>query len=290
MVKSTVTHDVRAGGIGVTLIAILVVTQSILIQMLYRLGFSYPIELNFWARVGMLGLFVVHLCSDAILWDRLDLASLWQDTKRVLPLALVVAPLLNCASIFYNFGLSFATLSDSMILSTTTPVYAMLLGKLFLQDDVLWTYLLSGWFLCLGGTCLVALKAPHETASTGVDHHRLKGAAWLVASSIIFAVFSVVLRYDTTKNAENDPQEEESVAAENPQEIGILANEIVLVLRRIGTAYFSNRMTNSTVGQVQVVVLSQYIYPETVITIATNTGNTTVLFHTIFAVSNGARS
>ena len=35
------------------------------------------------------------------------------------------------------------------------PRYAMLLGKLFLKDDVLWTYLLAGWCLCLGGTCLV---------------------------------------------------------------------------------------------------------------------------------------
>ena len=135
----------------------------------------------------------------------------------MLPLAFVIAPLLNAAAIFFNKGLSLAPVSDGMILSTTTPVYTMLFAKLFLNkgDDVLWTYLLGGWLFCMSGTCLVALLPGQSDQENGVvggrASDRLVGVLWFVVSSVIFAVFSVVLRYDTTKVPESGDH------AENPQ-------------------------------------------------------------------------
>ena len=99
----------------------------------------------------------------------------------------------------------------------------MLLAKLFLQDDdVLWTYLLGGWMFCMSGTCLVALlpagDGQHLDQQSGVvggrASDRLIGALWFVISSIIFAVFSVVIRYDTTKVLSDESAEENP---ENPQ-------------------------------------------------------------------------
>lgn len=66
------THDLRAGGMGVLQIAFMIVIDSITIQMLFNLGYSYPMELNFMERLGQIPLVLVHLCTDAIFHNRLS--------------------------------------------------------------------------------------------------------------------------------------------------------------------------------------------------------------------------
>ena len=181
------------GSCGVFQISVITVVQAILVHILFQLGFSFPMEINFWQRLGTSILFFVHLSTDGIVQNRLSIISLWEDSKRVLPTAVAVAPLLNVVSICFYLGLSKATVSDAMILSTATPVYTMVLSKFFLPDFMSWSYLLAGWALCALGTVIVGLvevprrsePRPDQMFLNLVSVDRMQGVGWLVISSML---------------------------------------------------------------------------------------------------------
>lgn len=109
--------------------------------------------------MGSIVLVFVHLGTDGLTYKRTSMQALAQDTARVLPLAAIAGPFLVASNVCLDWGLTLTIITDAMILSTGTPLFAMSLGKIFLSDDVLWTYLLIGWMLCVGGTFLVGYSA-----------------------------------------------------------------------------------------------------------------------------------
>ena len=52
MAKTAPTKDIRAGTFGVLQVALVIVVESVLFKMIFNLGYSYPLECNFWERVG----------------------------------------------------------------------------------------------------------------------------------------------------------------------------------------------------------------------------------------------
>ena len=75
----------------------------------------------------------------------------------------------------------------------------------------------------MSGTCLVALLPAGGRIDQrggvvgGRASDRLIGALWFLISSLIFAVFSVVIRYDTTKVLSDESARDNAENPENPQ-------------------------------------------------------------------------
>lgn len=124
--------------------------------------------------------FIVFLLF--ILVTRPKLHYRFAHLKRIIPVALLY-PLLFFT--FQTFGLESASSSEAGILLATTPVFTLILARLFLNEKTNVLQKLS-LLLSVGGIIYITLMK-----SAGLEFNHIKGSLLLLASALSMSAYSV---------------------------------------------------------------------------------------------------
>lgn len=129
--------------------------------------------------------------------SRYKLDHLKGDVRKIFPISLTFCFLWFLANYFYNYGLLYATITSSVVLSNTSPAFVYLLGISCLvpaarreQFDCLNAIMI---FVSLTGFALIAMADSIDKSGDSSDHPVL-GDILSVCSAISYALYATFFK------------------------------------------------------------------------------------------------
>lgn len=110
--------------------------------------------------------------------------------REILRCALIFCPLWFVANALFNTSLSATSVASNTILSSTSSVWALLLSKYFLDQDVIRWHKLCAVALTIGGSCLIGFSD-----SDGGDHHSLIGDVLALVAAFFYGAYTTTIKW-----------------------------------------------------------------------------------------------